>query len=98
MYSATNVLYCAQNKQRKQAVGALYLNIMLIVIAVAIACKAADMEEMAPPLWGIITCLSCLVCGLYLAWLPPIIRVFTGLVISLAAMFAVKMINKKTRS
>ncbi len=77
--------------------GALYLKMVLIVIAVAIACKAADMEEMAPPLWGIITFLSCLVCALYLSWLPSIISIFIGLVISFAAMFAVKMINKKTK-
>lgn len=72
----------------------LFWGIFLISFAIMVTVKAAEMEGMHSFIWGTITFLSCLVCICYIPVPSVIIRSVVGLVISLTAMFIVKVIKK----
>jgi hypothetical protein len=58
--------------------------------AVVIMTKAAEMEGRSTVLWGVVTFILCLLCGIFIPL--PLINIVIGLVISYLAMFAVKLI------
>lgn len=67
--------------------------LIMIIAAVTIMVKAADMENRSPFSWGMTTFLMCVLCGLLIPL--PLINIAIGLVISFLAMFVVKLVSKE---
>jgi hypothetical protein len=68
------------------------VGLIVVVAAVVIMTKAAEMEGRSTVLWGAITFILCLLCSIFIPL--PLINIVIGLVISYLAMFAVKLIAK----
>ena len=69
------------------------LGILMIIAAVVIMVKAADMEGRSSVLWGALTLILCLACG---ALIPlPLINIAIGLGMSYFAMFIMKLVQER---
>lgn len=67
------------------------LEIIMIIAAVVLMAKAADIEKFSPWIWGGVTLLICFLC----LWIPlPMIRIGIATVLSIAAMIVFKMTRK----
>lgn len=67
--------------------------IVVIIAAVSIMAKAAEMEERSSFLWGFITLVICVLCGLFIPLF--LINIVIGLVISYLLMFAAKLLARQ---
>mgnify|MGYP000117872805 CR=1 FL=1 len=65
---------------------------IVIFASVAIVAKAADVEQRSAFKWGFLTFIICLACAFLIPL--PLINIVIGLVISFAALFAVKVMDK----
>lgn len=65
---------------------------VIIIAAVTIMARAAEMEGRSTLLWGGITFVLCLVCNIIIPL--PLIDLVMGLILSYLAMFVVNVIGK----
>jgi len=69
------------------------IGIVVIIASVTIMVKVAESEERSPVLWGIITAVLCVLCGVLIPL--PLINIVIGLVVSYMIMFVTKLLRKE---
>ncbi len=65
--------------------------LLMLVCAIIIMVKVADIEGRSSLVWGFATFVSCVACSMLIPW--PLIDVFMGLVVSYGAMFTLKLVG-----
>jgi hypothetical protein len=65
------------------------LGLLMLICAIIIMVKVADIEGRSSLVWGFATFVSCIACSMLIPW--PLINIALGLGVSYGAMFALKL-------